>query len=223
MTHQIRRIAVLLLLFPLVAVAVSGQRPARVPDRQQTALDRYVAKPDPAYSWKLVNTTQGEGYRSFVLELTSQQWRTEKDVDRPIWKHWLTIVKPDKPSTNKALLFIGGGRNSDKAPATVPERVMMFALESNTVVAELGQVPNQPLFFNDSKDKGRSEDDLIAYTRVKHFSTKDDEWLVIRNGTNRLLDLEDWKIYSELGGEICTLYGQLAPLARTYLLRIPAK
>ena len=54
---------------------------------QQTALDRYVAKPDPAYSWKLVNTISGEGYKGFVLELTSQQWRTEKDVDRPIWKH----------------------------------------------------------------------------------------------------------------------------------------
>ena len=63
---------------------------------QQTALDRYVAKPDPAYSWKLVNTISGPGYKGYVLELTSQQWRTEKDVDRPIWKHWLTIVKPDK-------------------------------------------------------------------------------------------------------------------------------
>src|SRR5688572_32621505 len=72
---------------------------------QQTALDRYVAKPDTAYSWKLVNTTQGEGYKAFVLELTSQHWRTGKDVDRPIWKHWLTLVKPDSPATNKALLF----------------------------------------------------------------------------------------------------------------------
>src|SRR5262245_66691675 len=71
---------------------------------QQTALDRYVAKPDPAYSWKLVNTTQGEGYKALVLELTSQHWRTETDLDRPIRKHWLTIVKSDKPSMHKALL-----------------------------------------------------------------------------------------------------------------------
>src|SRR5262249_17495811 len=70
---------------------------------QQTALDRYVAKHDPAYSWKLVNTIAGQGYKGFVIELTSQQWRTEKDVDRPIWKHWLTIVKPDKATTSKAL------------------------------------------------------------------------------------------------------------------------
>src|SRR5262245_15399227 len=145
---------------------------------QQTALDRYVAKPDTAYSWKLVNTTQGEGYNAFVLELTSQHWRASKDVDRPIWKHWLTIVKPDKPSTNKALLFIGGGNNLGKAPETIPERVTMFALESNSVVAELGQVPNQPLFFTDSTEKARYGDDLIAYPRVQHFSTKDDEWVV---------------------------------------------
>jgi PhoPQ-activated pathogenicity-related protein len=170
---------------------------------QQTALDRYVAKPDPAYSWKLVDTMQGEGYKGFVLELTSQQWRTEKDVDRPIWKHWLTIVKPDRPSTNKALLFIGSGSNKDKAPATIQERLTMFALESNSVVAEVGQVPNQPLFFTDSKEKGRSEDDLIAYTRVKHFSTKDDEWLVrlamVKSGV-RAMDAVQEFLASDAGG-----------------------
>ena len=46
------------------------------------------------------------------------------------------------------------------------------------MVAELGMVPNQPLRFADSPDRARSEDDLIAYTRVKHFATKDDTWLV---------------------------------------------
>ncbi len=182
-------------LIALLSVSVCAQQPA---------LDRYVSKPDPAYSWKLVNTTQGEGYKSFVLELTSQQWRTEKDVDRPIWKHWLTIVKPDKPSTNKALLFIGGGNNNDKAPATISERVTMFALESNSVVAELGQVPNQPLFFTDSKDKGRSEDDLIAYTRVKHFSTKDDEWLVrlamVKSGVKAMDAVQEF-LASDAGGK----------------------
>ncbi|MBO0858155.1 MAG: PhoPQ-activated pathogenicity-related family protein [Chloracidobacterium sp.] len=171
---------------------------------QQTALDRYVAKPDPAYSWKLINTILGDGYKGFVLELTSQQWRTEKDVDRPIWKHWLTVVKPERPSTNKALLFIGGGSNNDKTPTTIPERVTMFALESNSVVAELGQVPNQPLFFTDSKEKGRSEDDLIAYTRVKHFSTKDDEWLVrlamVKSGLRAMDAIQEF-LASEAGGE----------------------
>ena len=151
---------------------------AIVVQAQETALDRYIAKPDPTYSWKLVNTIPGPGYTGYVLELTSQSWRSAKDVDRPVWKHWLTVVRPDKSLPGKGLLFIGGGSNNDPAPMTISERLSGFALESNTVIAELQQVPNQPLFFTDSKDQRRSEDDLIAYTRVKHFSTRDDEWLV---------------------------------------------
>ncbi|HEY8459432.1 MAG TPA: PhoPQ-activated pathogenicity-related family protein [Blastocatellia bacterium] len=190
-----------LLQAALCAAAISA--PLVSVQAQKTALDRYVAKPDTAYSWKLVRTAPGEGYKVFVLQLTSQHWRTGRDVDRPIWKHWLTIVKPDKPSTSKALLFIGGGNNSDKAPETVPDRATMFALESNSVVAELGQVPNQPLFFTDSKEKARYEDDLIAYTRVKHFSTRDDEWLVrlamVKSGV-RAMDAVQAFLASDAGG-----------------------
>jgi PhoPQ-activated pathogenicity-related protein len=172
---------------------------------QETALDRYIAKPDPVYGWKLVNTIQGEGYRGFVLELTSQTWRSAAEVDRPVWKHWLTVVKPDKVVADKALLFIGSGSNRNPAPVRVSERSARIALETNSVVADLGMVPNQPLFFADSKDKARSEDDLIAYTRVKHFVTKDDEWLVrlamVKSGV-RALDAVQEFLASEAGGKL---------------------
>jgi PhoPQ-activated pathogenicity-related protein len=171
---------------------------------QETALDRYIKKPDSSYGWKLVKTLAGEGCRAYVLELTSQTWRTEAEVDRPVWKHWLTIVKPDKLATSKALLFIGGGSNRDPAPAQISPRLSSFALETNSIVAELGMVPNQPLFFADSKDKGRSEDDLIAYTRVKHMATKDDEWLVrlamVKSGV-RALDAMQEFLASDEGGK----------------------
>jgi PhoPQ-activated pathogenicity-related protein len=145
---------------------------------QATALDRYIAQKDAVYGWQLVNTINGQGCTGYVLELTSQTWRSEKEVDRPVWKHWLTIVKPDKVGSNKALLIIGSGNNNSPAPTRISERAQTIATDTNTVVAELGMVPNQPLRFTDSPDKARSEDDLIAYTRVKHFSTKDDFWLV---------------------------------------------
>jgi len=172
---------------------------------QETALDRYIAKPDPTYSWKLVNTISGEGYRGYVLDLTSQTWRTADEVDRPVWKHWLTIVKPDGATGNKALLLIGGGSNRDPAPASVPERTLQFAMETNTVVAELGMVPNQPLFFSDSRDRGRSEDDLIAYSRVKQMQTGDDTWLVrlamVKSGV-RALDAVQEFMASDVGGRL---------------------
>lgn len=187
------------------AVLAPPQKAQKASQTTQTALDRYIAQPDSVYGWKLVNTIEGAGYRGFVLELTSQTWRSEKDVDRPVWKHWLTIVKPEKVTSNKALLFIGGGKNGDPAPARAADRTAKIALETGTVVADLGMVPNQPLFFADSTDKGRSEDDLIAYTRVKHFSTKDDFWLVrlamVKSGVRAMDAIQEF-LRSEAGGKI---------------------
>ena len=37
-----------------------------------------------------------EGYTTYVVDLKSQSWPTEQDVDRTLWEHWLTIVKPDR-------------------------------------------------------------------------------------------------------------------------------
>ena len=52
------------------------------------------------------------------------------------------------------MLFIGGDSNDNPAPTTPDPRTISHALESNTVVADLGMVPNQPLTFADSKDSG---------------------------------------------------------------------
>jgi len=158
---------------PVAAVADYTIKPD-----EKNALDAYVAKPDPAYKWELKGTYPGDGQTTYVLEMTSQKWRTEAEVDRPVWKHWITIVKPDVVKHDKALLYIWQGENGDPAPTKAQDRSVRIAKETGSVVAEVGMVPNQPLRFADSKDKPRVEDDIIAYGRVKHFTTKDDEWLV---------------------------------------------
>lgn len=171
----------------------------------ETALDRYIAQPDPAYAWRLDHEEKGDGFTTYVLELTSQSWRTADEVDRPTWKHWLAIVKPDKVTRDTAFLFIGGGANSDKAPSSPYGRSAELARYTGSVVAELGMVPNQPLRFSDSKDKGRSEDDLIAYTRVKYMATKDPNWLVrlamVKSGVKAMDAVQEF-MASEAGGKI---------------------
>lgn len=57
-----------------------------------TALDRYVAKPDTNYSYRLVSTIPGAGATTFVLEMKSQAWLTTQEVNQPVWQHWLTII-----------------------------------------------------------------------------------------------------------------------------------
>lgn len=174
-----------------------------VKPEEQTALDAYVAKPDPAYKWELVATYPGEGQTTFVLQLTSQSWRTSAEVDRPVWTHWMTIVKPDVVTSDKAMLIIWQGDNTDPAPTKAQDRSIRIAKETGSVVAEVGMVPNQPLYFTDSPDVARYEDDLIAYTRVKHFSTKDDEWLVrlamVKSGV-KAMDATQAFLASEAGG-----------------------
>ena len=141
----------------------------------ETALDRYVKKPDDTYSFKVVNTVKGEGYTSFVVELTSQTWRKPSEVDRTVWKHWLTIVKPDRVDHTTGYLFITGGSTKDKQPAGTNAQYVDIARTTHSVAAELQDVPNEPLEFSD-KPGPRSEDGIIAYTWIKYMETGDDTW-----------------------------------------------
>jgi PhoPQ-activated pathogenicity-related protein len=108
----------------------------------ETALDRYVAKPDATYSWKVVRSVPGNSVKQFVVDLKSQTWRTEKDVDRPVWQHWLTIVKPQNTSSKIAFLRITGGANGGEAPTAAEAATLRLAETTNSVVAELKMVPN---------------------------------------------------------------------------------
>ncbi len=142
---------------------------------ERTALDEYVAKADPNYHYKLVNTIKGEGQTTYVLEMTSQAWMTPSEVNHTIWKHWLTIVKPDQVAHPTALLYITGGKITDPAPLSAEDSWVKIALATKTPVAELKMVPNQPLVFA-GEQFGRSEDAIIAYTWDKFMRTGDERW-----------------------------------------------
>jgi len=140
-----------------------------------TPLDDYVKAPDENYTYSLMSTIAGVGYTAYVLDMTSQSWRSKDEVDRTLWKHWLTIIKPDRATSNKALLWITGGSNERPAPMKADSMVAGVAVLTNTVVAELRMVPNQPLVFPDG-ERPRYEDAIIAYTFNKYITTGDSTW-----------------------------------------------
>ena len=98
------------LLLLLCSGLVVGNAPAATADRtkltERTALDRYVTAPDTNYNFRLVSTTAGESATTYVLELTSQAWLTTNEVNQPLWKHWLTIVRPNKVKGTTASIFL---------------------------------------------------------------------------------------------------------------------
>ncbi|HEY2952377.1 MAG TPA: PhoPQ-activated pathogenicity-related family protein [Verrucomicrobiae bacterium] len=141
----------------------------------RTALDRYVHAPDTNYDFRLANTIKGEGYTTYMIDLISQAWLTTNEVARPLWQHWLTLVKPDKVSSSTGLLFINGGSHRTNPPAKADANIVLVATATETVVAQLSNVPNQPTVFA-GETKGRTEDSFIAYTWDKFLRTGDEKW-----------------------------------------------
>ena len=159
-----RQFAILAVLVPFAAQLAFG-----------TALDDYVAAPDENYKYSVVKTITGPGYTGYVLDMTSQAWRSKSEVNRTLWQHWLTIVKPDNATADTALLWINGGNNGGSAPSSIDPILGAVASQVNTVIADLRMVPNQPLVFPDG-GRPRSEDAIIAYTFDKYVKTGDATW-----------------------------------------------
>lgn len=176
MNRQTFRSASLLGLAAVSALIVGGCcHPDAVRQGTRTALDRYVAAPDPAYSWQLQDQQVTEGVRISFIDLTSQSWLTTNEVNRTLWQHWLVVYTPEEVDHSTALLFISGGSNRDRKLPKPSGELAQTAKLTRSVAAELRMVPNQPLVFgNDGKE--RVEDDLIAYTWDKFLRTGDDRW-----------------------------------------------
>jgi len=169
-----------------------------------TALDDYVKKPDASYKYSLVNKIEGRGYTAYVIDMTSQSWRSKKEVDRTLWKHWLTIIKPDKIKSDIGLLWINGGSNNNDAPKNPDFMMVQIAQGSGTVVADLKMVPNQPLNFPDG-GRPRYEDAIIAYTFDKCIKTGDKTWALLLpmvKSAVRAMDTVQKFMASDEGGQI---------------------
>lgn len=142
-------------LLALVALPVFAAGP--------TALDRYVAAPDSNFKYELARTAAGRGYTQFVYDLTSQKWRSEKDVNHPLWHHWLTIIVPDKVDKSTGFLYLTGGSIESGPPEQPDPLLVAVATSTNSIAAQLQGIPNEPLLFT-GETKTRTEDAAIVYT-----------------------------------------------------------
>ena len=169
----------------------------------ETALDRYVAQPDPAYSWRKSAEVRGAGTTSYALDMVSQHWLKPDEVNRTEWRHWVIIIKPDDLAHSTALLFITGGSNRGSTPPTATRDLVDIAKATRSVVVELRMVPNQPLSFSPD-GRERREDDLIAYSWDKFLRTGDERWparLPMTKAAVRAMDTTTAFLASDDGGK----------------------
>ncbi|MGB4669655.1 MAG: PhoPQ-activated protein PqaA family protein, partial [Bacillota bacterium] len=127
----------------------------------ETALDRYISAEDPAYSYVVVGEPVNKGLYSVVtLTLFSQRWQEFT------WIHNVTMYVPlfCRESGPVTILVNGGA-----TPSKDLQGLSAVAVATQTPLAILGRVPNQPLY-------GLKEDALIAYTFAKYMETGDETW-----------------------------------------------
>jgi len=129
---------------------------------QRTLLDDYVEQDDDSHAWQIAASKTVEGTRVVVVDMVSQHWLTDTEVDRTEWRHWLRLSIPPTVSTDIGFLYIQGGGNNGEVPVEADPGMVAIANATGSVVAELAMVPNQPLAF-DGDGVPRWEDDLIAY------------------------------------------------------------
>lgn len=166
-------------LFPFVILMLVS---CSTEEEPVNPFEAYLSEVDPAYEYELRNTIEGKNYTAYVIRMVSQTWLTEDIVDEPEWWHWLTIVVPDSVDHSTGFLWIGGGDRDDPIPQSVNPIVLNAALATNSITADLHNVPFQPLtFLNDQQMDERFEDEIISYGWRKYLEggakDEDAEWL----------------------------------------------
>lgn len=148
-----------------------------------TPLDDYVAAPDPAFTYSLVNRGEKADSRTDVYHMVSQTWLDGSKVDRPLWEHTVLVTVPKDLRHSQAMIFIGGGGNNrEGTPAADNGAMEKIATVTHSIVAQIKQIPNQPLRFPDEhdpryKEEGRKEDAMITFGWDKYLKGGDPLWL----------------------------------------------
>jgi PhoPQ-activated pathogenicity-related protein len=190
-------------LLSALFIALLILRPGRS-RAEPTALDRYVAAPDPSYEFHVVSSLDKGDHKEHIIEMTSQTFLSEKEVDKPVWKHWMTIVVPDHVTSSTALLYINGGSSDLPAPKSAEREMVFGAMATHSVVADLFDVPSEPLVFAGDGRK-RTEDGIIAFTWDKFLTTGEERWplrLPMTKAAVRAMDTVQTFCQSDAGGKV---------------------
>ncbi len=162
----VRFVAAMSIVSALAVLPATADEAATIPQiAPERAIDAFIARPQPEFSWRLAEERKLGQETIYRLELTSQRWQ---DI---LWEHVLLVYEPaEVVIDDHMLLFVSGG-SIGKIPGDSEMAIgLAMARLCRGRVAVLHQVPNQPLMG------GRKEDDLITETWLQYLKTGDESW-----------------------------------------------
>ena len=153
--------------FVLLPFVFSCQKTTEIPNGSEThsntLLKDYVHAVDSTFRFEIVHSVSGEAYDYHVLKMYSQHWLSPDIVDQTEWWHWVSIVVPKETPYSTAMLWIGGGSTNSKLPEEPNELILAAATQTNSVVAQIHNIPFQPITFANDTFGERYEDEIISY------------------------------------------------------------
>ena len=143
-------------------------------------LKEYINKTKNEFSYQIIDSFKTDNWKSYHVKMISGKWLNKKFVDDNIWWHYVDIIIPKEAVSNKSLMFIDGG-TKDEEFFRLDNSSISYAIESKSVIANISNIPFQPINFLESKQKNFYEDDLIAYSwnrfLISGARNNDVEWL----------------------------------------------
>jgi len=133
------------------------------PIRSATLLKDYVHAPDSTFRYEMIHSKSEEAYDYYVMKMYSQHWLTKDIVDETEWWHYVSMVIPKDTPFETGMMWIGGGSKNSKMPIQPDELVLAAAMQTNSIVAQVHNIPFQPLVFANDTFGERYEDAIIAY------------------------------------------------------------
>lgn len=131
--------------------------------RSSTLLRDYVHAVDPSFRYEIIHSIEKEGYDYHVVKMVSQNWLTSDLVNETEWWHWVSMVVPKDAAFETGMMWIGGGSKNSKIPEDPDPLILEAATRTNSIVAQIHNVPFQPLIFENDTFGERYEDAIIAY------------------------------------------------------------
>ena len=143
-------------------------------------MKEYINKTKNEFSYQIIDSFKTESWKSFHVKMISGEWLNKKFVDDNIWWHYVDIIIPNEVNTDNGLLFIDGG-TKDEDFFRLDSISIKFAVDSKSIIANVSNIPFQPINFLESKQDEFLEDDLIAYAWNKFLTLgvkkEDINWL----------------------------------------------
>jgi PhoPQ-activated pathogenicity-related protein len=156
-----------LVLIFIIFAFISCQKPTETQvaaeTKSSTLLKDYVHTPDSTFRYEIVHSVTGEEVDFHVLKMYSQHWLTAEIVDKTEWWHWVSIVIPKNTPHETGMLWIGGGSTNSKMPEKPDPLILAASSQTNSIVAQIHNVPFQPIIFANDTFGERYEDEIISY------------------------------------------------------------